>query len=265
MVEPTISITESPFEFYTRYYQAIAASPADSTYCKHLFGCDMGQHGFAEISHLDHLGKICELGPGIQALDLGCGDGRIAEYLSDSTGVKITGIDWIPQAIQQARARTEDKQDRLTFQAMDMDDLRFTPASFDVIYAIDTLYFTQLAPALYRILPLLRHGGRLAAFFSQGAPMGMPLDQFDRSTIQPDRTELADAFNKLELIYMTWDYSHADYEHAQRKQFIAESLQAEFAAEGNLFLFENHLAEAIGVQTAYKAGAHARYLYLITL
>jgi len=192
----------------------------------------MGQHGFAEISHLDHPAKICSLGSDIQALDLGCGNGRIAEYLSDSTGAKITGIDWIPQAIQQAKDRIENKLDRLAYLVMDMSALEFPPASFDVIYSIDTLYFTKLMPALREMLPLVRPGGRLAAFFSQDAPIDAPLDQFDRSTCQPDHTELACALKELGLVYQTWDYSRVDYEHAQRKQSIAENLQAEFAAEG---------------------------------
>ena len=75
MDEPVISINEDPYGFYTHYFKAIAASQANTAYCEQLFGSNMGQHGFAEVSHLDHPAKICSLGSDIQALDLGCGNG----------------------------------------------------------------------------------------------------------------------------------------------------------------------------------------------
>ena len=36
----------------------------------------------------------------------GCGDGRIAEYLSDRTGAHMTGLDDISEVIRLARERT---------------------------------------------------------------------------------------------------------------------------------------------------------------
>ena len=50
-------------------------------------------------------------------LDLGCGNGKMAEYISDCTGANLTGIDFIPFAIQQAQERTQAKRDRLEFKA----------------------------------------------------------------------------------------------------------------------------------------------------
>jgi len=80
-----------------------------------------------------------------------------------------------------------------------------------------------------------------------------------------DRTELAEEIQKLGLAYQAWDFTAADAEHARRKELIAERLRPQFEAEGNLFLYENHLGEALGVQRACNASAHGRYLYIATI
>lgn len=247
--------------FYSRYYPAVANSPANASYCEQLFGKNMTQHGFAEVAHLHDLLRETRLGPGMKALDLGCGSGLITEYLADRSGAHFTGIDLEPEAIRQAKQRTRGRPD-LQFLVMDMAQLDFSRASFNVVTAVDTLYFTPLGPTLEFILPLLKPGGRLAAFWSQGCDPGDPLEVFDRGTLSPNFTELAVELNRLGLAYRTLDYSRIDYEHAQRKLAIAESLKAEFEAEGNLFLYEDHCKEANGVIRAFEANAHARYMYL---
>jgi cyclopropane fatty-acyl-phospholipid synthase-like methyltransferase len=252
----------APDDFYQRYYRAIAVSQANSWYCQRLFGLDLAQHGFAEMAHLDHLLAVAELQPRQQALDLGCGNGGIAEYLAKRSGTSFTGIDLEPEAIRQAQARRAANPD-LNFQVMDMCRLEFPPASFDGVTAIDTLYFVPLDEALPGILRLLKPGGRLVAFWTQAADPETPLGVFDVSTIHPDRSELAVALQKLGLAYQTWDYSQADLEHARRKLEIAEALRPNFEAEGNQFLYQNHIDEARGVLEAGAAGAHARFLYRV--
>jgi len=252
-------------DFYERFYLAAPASQANAAYCLELYGRNLCQHGFAEISHLDKLVEESALGPGMSALDLGCGNGRISEYLlTRSQADYITGIDYIPEAIHQAQALAATRPGRLNFQVMDIANLTFPAASFDVVIAIDTLYFNPLAETLPRIIALLRPGGKLAAFWSESCDPSKDLATFDRETIQADKTELARELQKLGIHYRTWDYSAADYEHARRKERIARRLKPQFEAEGNLFLYENHIGEALGVQHAYENGAHGRYLYIAT-
>ena len=132
------------FDFYTRFYAAVAASAANAEYCARVYGRNLCQHGFADLPHLDHLIQISGIGADHRVLDLGCGNGMIAEYIADQTGAHVTGIDMIAQAIEDAEARTQDKRDLLEFLVMDMASLDFPPASFDVVISIDTLYFLSL-------------------------------------------------------------------------------------------------------------------------
>jgi ubiquinone/menaquinone biosynthesis C-methylase UbiE len=250
-------------EFYEAYYAAIAHSRANAEYNQRLFGKDMGQHGFAEVAHLDHLIEVSGIGPASRALDLGCGNGQMAEYLSDRTGAHLSGIDIIPIAIQQARERTLAKRERLEFEVMDIGKLDFPPESFDVLVSVDSLYFTPLEETLKGMARILKRGGRMAIFYNQSWQPWTPIEAFDKSATHPDRTDLAVILNRMRLAYRTWDYTAKDLDHARRKEKIVQALHAQFEAEGNLMLYNNHLGEAQGIQQACAAGAHARYLYLV--
>ena len=87
-------------DFYERFYRAVAGSPAHATFCERVFGRNLCQHGFADMAQLDALIAAVQLQPGQAGLDLGCGNGMIAEYIADRTGASMTGLDFIPQAIQ---------------------------------------------------------------------------------------------------------------------------------------------------------------------
>ncbi|MBN2048585.1 MAG: hypothetical protein JW750_12140, partial [Anaerolineaceae bacterium] len=63
------------FDFYTRFYTAVATSKANATYCERVYGRNLCQHGFAEISHLDELIQVSGITASSQVLDLGCGNG----------------------------------------------------------------------------------------------------------------------------------------------------------------------------------------------
>jgi SAM-dependent methyltransferase len=176
--------------------------------------------------------------------------------------LKFAGIDFIIRAISDARARTEGKRDRLAFRVMDMSRLDFPPASFDVVVSIDTLYFTDIYDTLRPLIPMLRPGGRLAAFFDQSCGPDKPVAEYPRDLILPDGAELAQAIQRLGLSYRTWDYTEQMLTHLRRRRPVLEELSPQFEAEGNRFLYDSHLGEANGIERAYVNGAGRRYLYL---
>lgn len=253
------------FDFYTRFYQAVATSAANAEYCARVYGRNLCQHGFADMAHLDHLIAVSAITAGTRVLDLGCGSGLISEYISDQTGAHVTGIDFIEQAVRDGQRRTAAKQDRLTLLTMDMSRLDFPPASFDVVMAVDTLYFGDVFETLRPVVPLLRPGGRVVAFFDQSCGPDEALADYPRALVLPDGTELAQALQRLGLPYQTWDYTAQMLAHLRRRRPVLEDLKARFAAEGNLFLYDSHLGEANGIERAYVDGAGRRYLYLAQL
>ncbi len=250
------------FDWYTHYYAVVAESKANAQYCEQVYGQNLCQHGFAEMAHLRHLIEVSRIQAGCRVLDVGCGSGLIAEYISDQTGAHVTGIDFIAAAIQQARTRCAAKSARLAFYEMDMLRLDFPPASFDVILSVDTLYFGDAYEILRPMLPLLKPGGRLAAFFDQSAGPEVDLAAYPKECLPPDGTDLAVALQRLGVPYQTWDYTQAMLEHVLRRKPVLAALKDQFAAEDNLFLYDNHLGEAEGIGRAYLNDAGRRYLYL---
>jgi len=253
--------SDSMWQWYLRYYTAAPQSQAHAAFCERLYGRDFCQHGFADMHQVERLLGVLHLGAGSHVLELGCGSGGIAEYISDLTGAHVTGLDNVPEAIALAEQRALLKTERLAFVLGSMDRMEFPAATFDAIVAIDTLYFTDLGETVAQMVAVLKPGGEMGFLYSHGADPQVPIAVFPRETLPPDKTPVAQALQQHRLAYQTWDLTEEDYQHAQRKKQIVEELRTRFEAEGNAFLYENRHDEAYGVMAAVEAGAHRRYLY----
>jgi len=250
------------FDFYTRFYHAVASSKANAEYCEKVYGRNLCQHGFAEMDHIDQLIQISGISDKSMVLDLGCGNGMIAEYISDLTGAHLIGIDFIPQAIQDALERTKTKRERIDFHLMDFLHLNLPPAIFDVIISIDTLYFTDIQETLQGCLPLVKEDGSIIVFFDQSCGPGTPLEDYPKEMTLPDNTELAQALQQLGFSYQYWDYSDEMLAHLKRRRPILKRLKESYEKEGNSFLYKSHLGESLCIENAYSQSAGKRYLYL---
>lgn len=263
--EPTPSAANEMLAFYERFYSAIANSRAYSQFCARVFGRDFGQHGFADLDQLDALLDRLGVGPGDFVLDLGCGNGAMDAYFAERTGAHVTGIDIDAGAIAQAKSLARARPDRLAFYVADIANLPFQPAAFDVLIAIDSLYFSDLDATIAGMKIVSKPRSRWGVFWSQGANPAAPIDVFSRESLPAGNTDLAQALQRHGLAFQALDLTEADYRHARLKRAVLLELHSQFAAEDSLFLYENRLGEADGVIAAIEAGAHARYLYLIDL
>lgn len=253
-------------DFYESFYIAVNTSQAHRTFCECVFGKDLCQHGFMDQAQFELLLQVIPINSHHHVLDLGCGNGLIAEYLSDRTGAHVTGIDYIATAINQAQQRTRHKADRLTFRVGDINQLNLPRASFDVILLIDSIYFSDNYVATIRELKAtLRKNGQMALFFSYGREPWVPREAFPTAALAADKTPLAQALQANGLTFRAWDLTRQDYELAQRRKAVLAELQTQFAAEGNMFIYENRLGDAEGISQAIEDGLHARYLYHVML
>lgn len=251
--------------WYDAFYKATRTSRAYATLCERTFGQNLTQHGFADMAQLDKLLEVTALGAENRVLDLGCGNGAMAEYISDVTGAHVTGVDYIPEAIRQAQERAAGKRQRLAFRVGYIGALDLPLQGYDTLISIDTLYFAEdLAGTIERLRALLVPGGQMGILYSHGVSPDTPIETFSRDTLPADSTPLAQALRANGLHFRTWDYTEADYRHAKLKEQVTEGLRTEFEAEGNQFLYDNRHGEAEGVRKAIEAGLHARYLYHVT-
>jgi cyclopropane fatty-acyl-phospholipid synthase-like methyltransferase len=249
--------------FYDAFYTAIAHSQAHAAFCTRVFGRDLGQHGFADVAQLDLLAQVTGLGPGDHALDLGCGNGKITAYLAERTGAHFTGLDYSEEAIRQAQERVGDGERQLCFVVGDLNRLALPPASFDVVLAIDTIYFSDdYAATIGALAMVLRPGGRLGLLYAYGREPWVSRAAFPAERLQPAATPLADALRANGLIFRTWNLTREEYALAVQRKAVLEELHAQFAAEGNKFICEQRMGDAEGIRQAIEEGLHARYLYV---
>ena len=249
--------------WYKEYYQAVQTSKANAIFCERLYGKNLCQQGFVDMRDLNDLLKITRLNEKSQVLDLGCGNGMIDEHISDLTGAKITGIDYIPDAIQQAQERTHSKNDRLSFRVSNLDYLDFPCESFDTILSFDSIYMpNDLSETIRQMKELVKPGGQMAIFYSYALRESQETND---DNLSPEQTPLATTFQKNALQFESWDFTHRDYLHALRKEKIANRLKERFESEGNDFLYGIRISEASGIREAIGSGAHVRYLYRVSV
>ncbi len=248
--------------WYKEFYLEAPNSPAFTRYCERLYGKNLCQEGFSDMAQLEALLRLAKLGKNNRVLDLGCGNGMITEYISDITGACVTGMDYIPEAIAQAQARTAAKRERLSFHIGNLDNLPFPPRSFDTLISIDSLYMpNDLDSTLAQMQELLLPAGQILIFYFQ-----LLFDpQSSRESLQAERTPLGKTLQKAGLAYRTWDFSADTYALLQRKRLIAEVMRADFEAEGRSFLYDHIVAESESNPAPYdpQTCMMSRYLYVI--
>ena len=248
--------------YFRKFYAAADASAAHSELCERAYGRDLCQEGMVDMEALDDLLDRLDLKPGDTLLDLGCGAGGIAEYISDWTGARVTGIDISTSAIEVAQARTAAKRDRLDFVIGDLNALDLKPNSFDAAIAVDALYWVaDLDRTLDDILASLRPGGKLAVHTLHGREADEPLE-----AMEAQASPIAKALDRRGLSYEVSEHTANIAAFWQRNYKAAVDLRDSFMAEGNVWIADSLIREAEEeFLPAFEAGLMARYLFHVRL
>lgn len=254
--------TERMSKGYDNLLLRTEASKAYSIFCEHVFGKDLSQFNVLDMEQLNTLVEKLDLEPRERALDLGCGNGRIAEHISDITGARMIGLDFAAEVIKRAQQRTIDKKSRLTYVVGNMDELSFEDGSFDAAVSIDTLYFVENIDTTIRELKrLLKPStGRLAIFCDQNCS-----PDESRDILLPENTKVGKAMRNNGLIYQTIDFTSNSREIWLREIKAAEELREQFAKEGNADIYEDRAQDAKKTLELIESGRQARYFYFATL
>lgn len=235
------------------------ASEAYSMFCERVFGKDLSQFNVLDMEQLDTLIEFSDLKPGEAALDLGCGNGRIAEYISDVTGARVVGLDFASKAIERSLKRTSEKRERLNYVIGNIDELSFEDGSFDVIISIDSLYFVDnIESTVKELRRLLRpSSGRMGIFFDQSCAV----DE-SREILLSENTNVGKALRNNHLTYHVVDFTSNSREIWIREIEAAEELKESFVKEGNTTIYEDRAKDARQTLELIEDGRHVRYFYL---
>jgi ubiquinone/menaquinone biosynthesis C-methylase UbiE len=242
---------------FSKHLLRCEQSRTHSLFCERVYGKNLCQCDMMDMEQLQMLLEILSLGNSSRVLELGCGIGAIAEYISDETGARIVGIDIAEGAVARAHERTAEKRDRLTFQVGDMNAIDFPEARFDTIISIDTLYFVEnIEQTVARMRTVLQPGGQMGVFYSEIAR-----PEHSKEVLLADNTKFAQALKKHNLNFRTYDYTANDETFWTRSRATAEELKSDFEAEGNLEMYKGLVEESERLLEVISSGRSSRYLY----
>ena len=215
----------------------------------------------ADMKQIEKLIEVLKLDEDSNVLDLGCGAGRISEYISNSTKANLLGIDYAKKAIVNATKRTIDRSARVTFQHLDFNKINLPEKSFDTIISIDTIYFVDdLEKSIGKLKKMIKPNGKIAIFYST-----MIKPDESKELLLPDRTKLADALKNNNLKFTTYDFTKSEKCYWKLVKETVEKMKKDFVEEGNEIIYFSRKRESEGWLKFVKSNRICRYLYYITV
>ncbi|MFX0114431.1 MAG: class I SAM-dependent methyltransferase [Candidatus Hodarchaeota archaeon] len=240
-----------------------AESRAHALFCQRVFGKNLCQYNVMDMDQLETMLETLNLQSTDYVLDLGCGLGKITEYIATRTGARVLGIDFAEKVIHWAQTHTDSLDGKLAFQVGDMNDLALPLSTFDGIIAIDTLYpvnLESLEATISKIKDLLKSTGQMGIFYAQ---YQSPTESSD--ILKSKNTEMAKALTKSRLSFKTIDFTENARTIWHRELAVAQELREMFEKEGNLDLCEERIEQSKNLIKRFDNHQQRRYFYHVQL
>jgi ubiquinone/menaquinone biosynthesis C-methylase UbiE len=121
----------------------------------------------------------------LEALDIGCGTGFLSLELA-ARGHRVTGVDFAPSMIAQARKKAAERQAVISYEEADAEQLPFAAASFDIVVSRHLLWtLPHPERAMDEWIRVLRPGGRLIVVDSHADVSALP-EPLDNARKSPE-------------------------------------------------------------------------------
>ncbi|MFX0114430.1 MAG: class I SAM-dependent methyltransferase [Candidatus Hodarchaeota archaeon] len=255
-------LTKWSSEFFDDILVRSAESEAHALFCERVFGKNLCQFNVMDMPQLEAMLKILNLQSTDYVLDLGCGLGKITEYIATRTGARVLGIDFAEKVIHWAQRHTHSLDGNLTFQVGDMNDLALPSSTFDAIIAIDTLYPWNVADQevmIRKLKTLLKPTGQMGIFYDQYQGAELP------DILKPKNTGIGKALTKNGLPFKTIDFTEHSHDFWRRELAVAQELKEMFEKEGNLDLCEERIRDSKEQIEHFDNHQQRRYFYHVQL
>ena len=152
-----------------------------------VFGTDeyIGQYSDNSASEIHEFGNMMNLAPASKLLDVGCGNGCIADFLSKKFEWNVTGIDISEKSIQKALNNTKEKFKNPNLQFIREDFYQYNPSTlFDGAYGIGSFCHFIPSDLFSRVSTLLKDGGTLG--FMERIRLDIPLTEEELKKLTTD-------------------------------------------------------------------------------
>ena len=122
---------------------------------------DYGRVGVTLTMMGELLAEASDIKPGQRVLDVACGNGN-ASLAAARRFCEVTGIDYVPVLIDEARKRAESEGLTVDFREGDAEDLPFEDASFDVVLStLGVMFAPDQDKAAQELLRVCKPGGTI--------------------------------------------------------------------------------------------------------
>ena len=123
---------------------------------------DYGRVGTTLLLMGELLAEAADLQPGHKVLDVATGNGNAA-LAAARRFCDVTGVDYVPMLLQEARNRAQAEGLQIDFQEGDAEDLPFEDASFDVVLStLGVMFAPDQQKAADELLRVVKPGGTIA-------------------------------------------------------------------------------------------------------
>ena len=231
--------TESTFDDYQHFYERVNRSKVFTKFCEQAYGIDLSQDGFADKKQIDFLINKLEINSNDTVLDIGCGYGKIANYVHQKTNASIDGIDYSPNAIGQASIYENVK---MHFSIMNINEIVIQQSKYSKVFFIDTIYFSSnYEKTLMEVYAKIKKYGRIGIYYSD-----FIFDENKRiQKIDGNETQIAKILIKNNLSYDVYDFTANHYELMRKRRIASIKLKNDFISEGNESLYDKVYDESI--------------------
>ena len=243
------------YNAYQKFYKMAEKSEVFKTYCKKAFGEDFSQDGFSDINQLDKILSMVDIDDRANVLDVGCGNGKMLEYIHYKTGASIYGFDYSENAINSARKRMGERGD---FKVAIIGEAEYEDNKFDLITSMDTMYFApNMTAFVSQIYRWLKSKGSFICGYQEGDVM--------KKTKDYNTTELAKALRENGIKYTVTDYTKETYDMLKYKRAVIKSMKEDFVKEGLLMWYRVIKGQTNSVKGSYNKYKknNARYIYKV--
>jgi SAM-dependent methyltransferase len=148
------------------------------------YGADLGQTSWVTSEESQQIPRVLQLTSSSHVLEIGCGSGRYALQIAETTGCTLVGVDLNDSGIRNANAlaRQANLDARVHFEQCDVAKaLPLADASFDAVFANDVLcHIPGRFALLQEIHRVLKPGGRL--IFSDALIIGGEVSHHEIAT-----------------------------------------------------------------------------------
>jgi len=237
---------------YEDFYTMARTSRAFAGYCREAFGEDFSQDGFSDVRQIARVLDYVKPDDSLRLLDVGCGNGKMIAWLQARLGGEIHGFDYAKAAI--ATARELHSGD---FRVGAMGEIDYPEHSFDLITALDTLYFApDMAAFVGQMKRWLKPGGVLFALYQEG--------DVQPRTESAATTVLARALRQHGMAFQVEDITRECYDLLGRKRVCAQKYQEEFLTEGNALWYDMLMGQTDCALESYESFREkmARYVFV---